>query len=163
MTICKNCGKLTSNPKFCSRSCSATFTNKQTPKRKKRDWFCEICGVKIPSRRKRCEKHRTHNLNWAKITYKTLTGQATYQKNSRIRQLARIAYTKTHKDKMCTICDYDKHIHICHIKPINTFSDDTTIAVINSPDNLVALCPNHHWELDNGILNFEPLMGLEPT
>gem|GEM_PF-3629103 len=31
---CACCGKLTSNPRFCSRSCAAKTTNKESPKRK---------------------------------------------------------------------------------------------------------------------------------
>ena len=32
MNLCLNCGKETTNPKFCSRSCSATFNNKKREK-----------------------------------------------------------------------------------------------------------------------------------
>ena len=31
------------------------------------------------------------------------------------------------------------------------FSEDTPVSVINTPDNLRWLCPNCHWELDNGL------------
>ena len=34
MRNCDNCGKETSNPRFCSKSCSAVKTNKESPKRK---------------------------------------------------------------------------------------------------------------------------------
>lgn len=39
---------------------------------------------------------------------------------------------------------YDKHIEIAHIKSVAEFDDSVTIAEINSIDNLIALCPNHH-------------------
>ena len=48
---------------------------------------------------------------------------------------------------------YDKHYEVCHIKAVSDFSEDTPITVINHIDNLVALCPNHHWEFDNGLLD----------
>ena len=51
------------------------------------------------------------------------------------------------------ICGYDKHYEIAHIKPVSDFEDDALITEINSIDNLIALCPNHHWEFDNGLLN----------
>ena len=50
--------------------------------------------------------------------------------------------------KTCTICGYDKYYEVCHIKSVSDFSDDSLISEINSLDNLVALCPNHHKEYD---------------
>ena len=52
----------------------------------------------------------------------------------------------------CSICGYDKHSEIAHIKPVSSFDDNALIKDINNPDNLIALCPNHHWEYDNGLL-----------
>lgn len=49
----------------------------------------------------------------------------------------------------CAHCGYDKHIQICHIKAISSFDEDTLISVVNSKDNLIALCPNCHWEFDH--------------
>lgn len=52
---------------------------------------------------------------------------------------------------------YDKHIEIAHIKAVSDFSDDSLISEINDKNNLVALCPNHHWEFDNGFLKKEDI------
>ena len=52
--------------------------------------------------------------------------------------------------KSCSKCGYDKHIEIAHIKSINDFNSDTPISVINDITNLLPLCPNCHWEFDNG-------------
>jgi predicted HNH restriction endonuclease len=41
---------------------------------------------------------------------------------------------------------------VCHIKPISSFEETVYLSVINSQDNLVLLCPNCHWEFDNGHL-----------
>ena len=38
---------------------------------------------------------------------------------------------------------------MAHIKAVSDFNDDTLISEINDIDNLIALCPNHHWEYDN--------------
>lgn len=48
----------------------------------------------------------------------------------------------------CMMCGYDKAVHACHIREIIDFSDSATIGQINSVQNLLALCPNHHNELD---------------
>lgn len=50
--------------------------------------------------------------------------------------------------KVCQFCGYDKHVEVCHIKPIHSFSLDTLISVVNAPDNILILCPNCHWEFD---------------
>lgn len=46
-----------------------------------------------------------------------------------------------------------KHVEIAHIRAVADFSDEDLLSEINHPDNLVGLCPNHHWEYDNGLLN----------
>ncbi len=51
--------------------------------------------------------------------------------------------------KSCQRCGYDKHVEVCHIKPISEYDLDTLISVINDPSNLIVLCPNHHWEFDH--------------
>lgn len=71
---------------------------------------------------------------------------------SAVRKLAEKAYKESGKPLSCSICGYDKHIEVAHIKAVSDFDDSSTIAEINSIDNLIALCPNHHWEYDNGIL-----------
>jgi 5-methylcytosine-specific restriction endonuclease McrA len=52
------------------------------------------------------------------------------------------------KEFMCR-CGYNKHAEIAHIIPVSHFPSEATIAQINALDNLVALCPNCHWEFDN--------------
>jgi hypothetical protein len=153
MSKCLNCKKETTNPKFCNKSCAAVYNNKLYPKRKKKIYICKICGVQIPQRRKFCDEHNSQIINWSAITYEKITGKRNYQKHSRIRNLARRIYLKSDKPKKCIKCGYDKHFHVCHKKGINAFSYDTPVSVINDLSNLVALCPNHHWEFDNGLLS----------
>ena len=72
-----------------------------------------------------------------------------------IRKLADMIFKKSNKPQKCAICGYDKHTEIAHIKAVSEFSDDVFISEINDINNLVALCPNHHWEFDNGLLSEE--------
>ena len=53
----------------------------------------------------------------------------------------------------CCVCGYDKHVEVAHKKAICEFPDTATIQEINAEDNVLGLCPNHHWEFDNGILH----------
>ena len=71
---------------------------------------------------------------------------------SSVRKLAEKIYIDSGQPKVCAICGYDKHVEIAHIKAVSEFDDSATIAEINSLNNLIALCPNHHWEYDNGLI-----------
>lgn len=51
--------------------------------------------------------------------------------------------------KECENCGYDKHVEVCHIKPISDFNEDALITDINNRSNIKILCPNCHWEFDN--------------
>ncbi len=154
--ICLNCGAETTNPKFCSKTCSAQYNNKRFPRRDRARNSCEKCGAEARSRRRFCDKCNPMNgADWTKRTLSYVRSFLDY--NARIRQLARRAYEKSSKPKKCARCGYTKHIEICHIRSIQDFPDDTPISVINSLDNLVALCPNCHWEFDHGLLSSDLL------
>ena len=101
------------------------------------------------------------NKDWNSITYGDAIQTRKYQKNSRIRNLSRKIYKSSGKPECCMICGYDKHFEVCHIKAISSFPKTATVGEINNIDNLVALCPNHHWELDHGNLILP--VGIAPT
>lgn len=71
---------------------------------------------------------------------------------SAIRKLAEAAFKEANPSPKCAICGYHHHVEVAHIKAVSQFEDSATIREINSIDNLIGLCPNHHWEYDNGIL-----------
>lgn len=150
---CTNCKKETKNKKFCSRNCAATYNNKKYPKRTKTVSKCIICDTTIPHRRKYCTKHNPNYKDWNSITLGQLIDERKYQKHSKIRTLSKKAYDSSNSPKQCKICGYNKHYEVCHIKPISSFSNDTPISIVNALTNLVALCRNCHWELDNGIIS----------
>jgi predicted restriction endonuclease len=52
----------------------------------------------------------------------------------------------------CGVCAYNKHVEVSHRKAVSQFPDTARVVEINSIHNLIALCPNHHWEYDNGLL-----------
>lgn len=150
---CLNCGKQTSNPKFCSSSCAATYTNKAQPKRKAKPRFCKYCGQPLAGKRQvSCENCNPNVVNWMERTLGDIQRAPQYQVSAHLRTIARNLYNKANLPHVCANCGYSKHVEICHIKPINSFSEETSVAVINALENLVALCPNCHWELDHGLL-----------
>ena len=158
MNKCECCGVETSNPKYCCRSCAGKMNNKKHPKRKLMENNCKHCGVKIPRanwkvRRTACDSCRGDIVDWTQVTYGETKAKRKYQIHSRVRDLARVAYKRSGKPLACEECGYDTHVVIHHKKPIGEHSDDTSIAEINSMENLMCLCPNHHWEIHNGCFN----------
>ena len=77
---------------------------------------------------------------------------------SDIQGMARETYANSDKPKKCCICGYDKTYEVAHIKAVSEFDDSVLISEINDIRNLMALCPNHHWEYDNGILSIDDLI-----
>ena len=69
-----------------------------------------------------------------------------------IRINARKVMKKANIVYACKICGYNKYVEVCHIKAIAEFEPLALIREVNSLSNLAYLCPNHHWELDNGLL-----------
>lgn len=53
----------------------------------------------------------------------------------------------------CEVCGYDKHFELCHIKSVSSFDNNTPIKVVNNLNNLIALCPNCHWEFDHNLMD----------
>ena len=152
---CINCGKETTNPRFCSKTCAAQYNNVHFPKRQANPRFCKYCGVRIHGRRTTCDECNPSIVDWTERTLKQIRDAAKYQANGQIRGIARRTYEQANRPRICANCGYSKHIEICHIRAINSFPDETPVAVINDLANLVALCPNCHWEFDNGLLRLE--------
>lgn len=72
-----------------------------------------------------------------------------------IRAQARALYKQHQLPRKCFHCGYDKHIEICHIKPIKDFDKSTPISEVNKITNIIGLCPNCHWEFDNNLIQIE--------
>ena len=155
---CINCQNETSNPKFCSRSCSVTLNNKLSPKR---EWTCRRCRETKPRPSPQaifcsdCKKPRHGSYHIPDST--TLAEIRLHYKERKfgpvntytlIRSRARSLYRRNGK-QTCAVCPYDRHYEVAHVKAISDWNDTSTLAEINSLSNLVALCPTHHWEFDN--------------
>lgn len=70
----------------------------------------------------------------------------------RICKHAHRRYSKLVGKSKCFVCGYDKYTEVCHKKSVSSFPGSATLDEINSLDNLISLCPNCHWEFDNGHL-----------
>jgi hypothetical protein len=156
MSNCLQCHQETSNPKFCSRSCSASFVGKTQPKRKPKERVCATCGTvffyKGGRKTKYCSPGCTQVPKGRDITLK----QAIYTLHHRssayalVRTRARAIALRLGM-KSCAECGYSKHVEITHTQAISGFSEDTLLSVINDPSNLRPLCRNCHWESEHPI------------
>lgn len=145
---CKHCNKETSNPKFCSMSCAASYNNKHgAPKRKKAMKECFTCKTLIPIKNKYCPPCREPKDPTLKQA--GYYGDKYHRSNAytRVRERARAACK--HLEKVCSSCGYNKHVQVCHIKPISEYPPETYLSEINKLTNLLLLCPNCHWEFDH--------------
>lgn len=140
---------------YCSSSCAAKVNNKKHPKRHK-EGTCAKCGISIPKKNKYCKNCNPFKVDYSKVTLDEIRARRKdSQKHVRIRELARKIYNNLNRSNYCERCKYKLHYDVCHIKPIYKFSGDTPISIINASNNLIALCKNCHWELDNGYLSLD--------
>lgn len=148
--MCIVCNKPTNNPKFCSRSCSTTYNNLQNPRRT-RTKICAFddCNTLILSSRTFCYAHKARTSKYKTIG--ELRKGAGYQINAYARSIARGWAKKNIDMSKCSVCGYKNHVEVCHIIPLASFPDETPISETYT-NNVVGLCPNHHWEFDHGML-----------
>lgn len=162
---CLNCKKTFSKnkseaKKFCSRNCSGFYTN--AVRNIDKTYHCADCNILISktwvpekycidcliSRKNNRVKYSKMTLNELSIQYPSLTNY-----HSILRSDSRRVFKNSQKPKECFVCGYDVFVNICHIKDVKDFDKSTIISEVNNIDNLIALCPNHHWEFDHKLLN----------
>lgn len=157
---CQHCQVKTDNPKFCSRSCATSYNNSIKPKRKRSGnlfYNCSSCGKDIISKYQNCrecskEENRESWLNKTLDEVYGPEGNSRFSQVGSVRILARKIYFKS-MPSGCRVCGYNLHVEVCHIIPISEFPRSATVAEVNDLSNLVGLCRNHHWELDNGFIS----------
>lgn len=156
MRQCLVCQKDTLNYKYCSRSCAVTINNSRYPKKPRKLRLCKKCNIEIGLGHrgpKVCESCNPNKIDWSTITLGEIKSKlSTHQYHARIRALARQEISYHSSPKICKVCNYSIFVEVCHIKPIQNFDNLSTISTINDITNLVYLCPNHHYELDNNLI-----------
>lgn len=152
--------------RFCSETCSRKAQLRRISDwRKARKKPCPECGKLIYPEASTC---RSCCKAWSRGDL-TL-GEAIYQTHHKssafalVRSRAR-AVIRRLGWVSCWVCGYNKHVDAAHLRDISAFSHDTRISVINDPQNLAALCRNHHWEFDHDLLKekMAPPAGVEPA
>ena len=159
-----------SQKRFCSKNCAAVYNNINFPKRskEKKSWpKCKSCDQIV---KRKSGKFCSICINYGKHL-KELTISKTIEECSKrtgsnrydtIRYNARNTYRDLLNTPLCENCKYDKHVEICHIKSISSFSKETLVSEVNNRKNIILLCPNCHWEFDRGLLKIGR-EGIEPS
>lgn len=129
--------------KYCNHSCAANHNNK-------------LKGF-IPKKERVSKTTECVHRPEAEILNRTkgelFSSRANWQSaRSSIRTNANRIYSEHYSKKKCVVCGYDKHVEVCHKKSVSDFPDTALIREINDINNLVGLCPNHHWEFDEKLL-----------
>ena len=138
--------------KFCSQACGA----KHISESRRSAGACKYCDNIIawaPVKRLICADCRSGNSISKKTLRELKESYDKIQYHAKIRGHARQIYKFSRKPLSCLVCRYDFHVDVCHIKAVKEFDLSCIISEVNSINNLVALCKNHHWEFDHGALS----------
>lgn len=142
MRECKNCSHLTTNPKFCSNSCAATYNNRAAPKRIMQPRFCIHCQMPIPrgqycSGKCNAEHRYEEYINaWKSGKINGLRNDG--QVSSHVRRYLFFKY-----DSSCCKCSWSEMNRYTKSIPLEIHHKDGNF-LNNKEDNLELLCPNHH-------------------
>ncbi len=142
---------------FCSKSCSNKIN--KVKKGLFKECICINCNkpfLNTGNKNIVCSLICSMEINMKKTPLSSLIKRTGANAYDSIRSRAR-TYSKYIHSLECQKCGYKNHYEVCHIKAINQFDFNTsTLWDVNQPSNLIHLCPNHHWELDNGIIGPAP-------
>jgi hypothetical protein len=151
MANCLNCNKITTNPKFCSTSCSAKLNNKLNPKRKKTSWSKGIC--------KECQKEITFKTKSSKGHYCSNLCQQAFLKNKIIKEWTNGINTGCLKSgrlsntiRSFLLKNANYKCSKCGWNSINPTTGKCPLEIDHidgnsencKPENLRVLCPNCH-------------------
>lgn len=150
MNNCIQCGKKTENPKFCNKSCSASWTNKNFPKKRKNLKISECLN---------CSKVFEYNPSHSKGKYCSNSCQMHFKKSQIIEMWKKDPKSsiKTGYKISSTIRNYliekaEKKCSLCKWGEMNEHTGNVPLEIHhidgdcsnNSEENLQVLCPNCH-------------------
>lgn len=123
-TFLKKASEIRNSPNhFCSRSCSTSYNNAASAKRSVAG-ACRQCGSSISTKYVYCTDCRgsrsIENKTFAEVI--CLSNKAS--RYCRIREHARKLYQNI---TACEVCGYEKHVEICHIKPLSSYDITSTL------------------------------------
>lgn len=146
---CINCNAETSNPRFCSRSCSASHTNANVSKRM-RETHCPVCNKPKLSNRKYCSKSCRDHIRPLKVS--------DYSKTKKWRHKTK-QQAVDYKGGKCILCGYDKCLQSLDFHHLDASQKEFGIAsaykslykMMKEVDKCILVCSNCHGEIHAGL------------
>lgn len=170
---CLNCGKVIEildnqrvsdvrRKKFCNHSCAASFNNRGIVRNAKtiKDTICPNCGGVKSRRAKLCKECKAgiEDISNNTLGYYTKGHKYLTSKCQAIRRHARKVLEESNREKVCQYChnhEFDDILEVHHLKGILQFDENSTLKEINSENNLVWLCPNHHAMVEKDLIKLD--------
>jgi 5-methylcytosine-specific restriction endonuclease McrA len=141
--VCLNCKSETKNPKFCSKSCAATYNNALgIYNRRKPEGSCKNCKIEIRSSRTYCDECYSSNARHTRKIPMWLSGEWRGGSDSGISQIIR-KYLLEQCNYSCSKCGFNKN-HPLDGRTILEINHIDGNGLNHSPENLEVLCPNCH-------------------
>lgn len=151
---CLYCSSETNNPRFCSRSCSASYNNSKRPRRRV-SWVCLNCGKELNKHEYtycsiKCHREYEEKVNLE--NWKSGKDSGGHEGYGSLKPFVR-RFVFERAQYKCEKCGWSEHnpftgklaLEIDHIN-----GDSSN----NRPENLRVLCPNCHSLTEfHGILN----------
>lgn len=136
---CLQCGKETSNPKFCSSSCAAKYNKNRILKNKK---FCLNCGKEIQNQRKYCSISCQHEYNYKSYINDWKSGKTSGTISDGPSNIIKNYIRKKYNYKCCK-CGWGEINPTTGKSPLEIHHKDGDYTN-NDENNLELLCPNCH-------------------
>lgn len=159
MIFCEECKAETLNDRFCSRSCSAKFTNRTSPKRSRLAVrTCDACsnqfkrsskarGNTCEKCRSKARKERARIRNNRLICDTHIDGKSDWMSRKDVRNDC--ARRNKHRPNVCQACGHDRIVENAHIVPIASYPPSAKLSLVNGPSNVYKLCPTCHALFDS--------------
>lgn len=122
--------------------------------RNPKNW-CLKCDSKCKnSRSNLCQQcwQMQKSIDFGKYQIDDFKASSSRHRFQSIRNHARRIMVLSNTEKKCSVCGYHKHVEVAHVKSISSFEKESSLEEVNHLTNLVYLCPNCHWEQENGLL-----------
>lgn len=141
MTQCIYCNETTSNPKFCNRSCSASYNNHASPKRQALMNSCLYCHLATQHPNKycsiKCHKEHQYQTKIDAWIAGRLSGLSCGVVTAWVKR-----WLREERGNRCEICGWDEINPVTGLVPVVADHIDGNWQN-NRPENLRLLCPNH--------------------
>ena len=176
---CLECGHITNNPKFCSRSCSATYTNRVRARSNPSSYrqvegYCITCNTRISTSKKYCDEcqHIKHTVLWGQELVCRQCDKSYVRKphsaaNNTLcascvvnsRRFVRKRQINEYLGDKCVLCGYDTYASVLHAHHTNPETKSFDISGNHSRswnsikaelDKCILLCANCHTAVHQG-------------